>query len=385
MNVREKFLATMNFDLSTPPPLWEMAYWIATIERWSKEGMVDFLGDDPGKNRSQGKVHVNGLPIAGDSSGGRSTLGLEKPPVIFPGDFWIYPQSKRQVLEDRGDRKIVIDEIGVKMEVGLEASIPRYLEWPVTNREEWERYKAERLSAKTPGRIPKNLDDLIREYNRRDFCLRIGQTVGFFGPIRFFLGEVRLMTCYYDDPDFIREIVNDMLEFYMELYAPILEKVEVDLFTMWEDMCYNTGPLISPEMFREYMLPAYKKFTAFLRDLGVKNILVDTDGNCWKLIPLFIEGGVTGIYPFEVAANMDVVEVRKQYPRLQMIGGIDKRALIKGKEAIDEELDRRIPYMLEGGGYIPYVDHHVPPDISWDNYVYYRDKIKTMVERHYAV
>ena len=138
-------------------------------------------------------------------------------------------------------------------------------------------------------------------------------------------------------------------------------------------------------MFREYMLPAYKKFTAFLRDLGVKNILVDTDGNCWKLIPLFIEGGVTGIYPFEVAANMDVVEVRKQYPRLQMIGGIDKRALIKGKEAIDEELDRRIPYMLEGGGYIPYVDHHVPPDISWDNYVYYRDKIKTMVERHYAV
>jgi uroporphyrinogen decarboxylase len=192
------------------------------------------------------------------------------------------------------------------------------------------------------------------------------------------------MTSYYDDPEFIRKIVDDMLKFYMELYSEILQMVDVDLFTMWEDMCYNTGPLISPEMFREYMLPAYKEFTAFLRNHGVKNIIVDTDGDCSKLIPLFIEGGVTGIYPFEVAANMDVVEVRRQFPKLQMIGGIDKRALIEGRQAIDKELVRRIPPMFGKGGYIPYVDHHVPPDISLDNYVYYRERMRAMYERHFT-
>lgn len=384
MNVREKFLATMDFDLSTPPPLWKMAYWIATIERWSKEGVVDFEGDDKEENRMKGKVAVAGRPIINDSSGNRSTIGLEEPLLTFPGEYWIYPLSERQILEDRGDRKIIVDDIGVKMEIGLEASIPLYLEWPVTDRETWESYKAERFNVKTPGRIPENLDDLIDGYRDRDYCILLGQRVGFFGPIRFFLGEVRLMTCYYDDPDLIRQIVDDLLEFFMAMYSPVLQEFVPDMFTMWEDMCYKTGPLISPEMFREYMLPAYKKFTSFLRDHGVKNILVDTDGDCWKLIHLFIEGGVTGIYPFEVAANMDVVEVRKQYPKLQMTGGIDKRPLIKGTEAIDEELERRIPYMLTKGGYIPYVDHSVPPDISLDNFVNYREKLNAMMEKHYS-
>ena len=102
MNVREKFLATMEFDHSTPPPLWEMAYWIETIERWSKEGMTDFQGDDAEENRNQGKVHVAGCPVGRDSSGGIGTIGMEKPMELFPGNYWIYPQNRRQVLEDRG-------------------------------------------------------------------------------------------------------------------------------------------------------------------------------------------------------------------------------------------------------------------------------------------
>jgi uroporphyrinogen decarboxylase len=329
-------------------------------------------------------VSVNGYPVGRDSTGRVSALGIEKPPEMFPGEFWIYPLSARQVLEDRGDRQLIIDDIGVKMEVASDPSIPLYLEWPVSNRSEWEAYKGARFDPKAPGRLPPDLDELAERYRSRDFVLRLGRPVGFFGPIRSFLGEVRLMTGYYDDPDLIRDIVADLLGFYMEVYAPVLERFEIDMFTMWEDMCYNAGSLISPEMFREFMLPAYKEFTSYLKDFGVKNIIVDTDGDCWKLIPLFIEGGVTGVYPFEVAANMDVVAVRKAYPRLQMIGGIDKRALIKGGRAIEEELDARIPFMLERGGFIPYVDHHVPPDISWDNYVYYREKLKKMVEKHYA-
>ncbi len=174
MNVSEKFLATMEFDLSTPPPLWEMAYWTATLERWRKEGMVDFLDGDPNDARRLGKMSVKGRPVVKDSSGQESTLGLEKLSEMFPGDYWIYPQYERQVLEDRGDRQIIIDRIGVKMEISLEGSIPRYLEWPVTKREEWERYKAERLNAKTPGRYPENLDGLICEYNKRDISVRLG-------------------------------------------------------------------------------------------------------------------------------------------------------------------------------------------------------------------
>jgi len=146
-------------------------------------------------------------------------------------------------------------------------------------------------------------------------------------------------------------------------------------------MCYKAGPLISPDMFREFILPGYKKLTSFLKGRGVKIINVDCDGDVWKLIPLWIEGGVTGLYPFEVAAGMDMVEVRRAFPKLGIIGGIDKRALMQSKEAIDHELEAKVPFMLKSGGYIPHIDHAVSPETSFENLKYYRWKLEEIARR----
>ena len=85
------------------------------------------------------------------------------------------------------------------------------------------------------------------------------------------------------------------------------------------------------------------------------------------------------MYPFEVQSHMNVAEIRRQYPRLGMQGGIDKKALAAGKEAIDRELEARVPVVLTGG-YIPHVDHGVPPDVSWENFCYYRRKLDAMLD-----
>ena len=72
---------------------------------------------------------------------------------------------------------------------------------------------------------------------------------------------------------------------------------------------------------------------------------------------------------------MDVREIRDAFPSLQMLGGIDKRELAAGPESIDAELMRRIPDMIERGGFIPMGDHQIPPDVSWENYRYYRRRV----------
>ena len=88
-------------------------------------------------------------------------------------------------------------------------------------------------------------------------------------------------------------------------------------------------------------------------------------------IPLWLEGGVNGFYPIERVAGMDAVALRHQYGReLRLMGGIDKRAMAAGPEAIDAELAHVAPLMAEGG-FIPWCDHHVPPDVSLENYQYY--------------
>jgi uroporphyrinogen decarboxylase len=107
-------------------------------------------------------------------------------------------------------------------------------------------------------------------------------------------------------------------------------------------------------------------------------ILVDCDGNVEQFIPLVLEGGLNGLLPFEVAAGNDVREVRRRYGDLVIFGGIDKRALAKGKAAIDEELSTKVRPMLAEGGYFPMLDHYAPPDISFENYLYYKMKLKCM-------
>ena len=87
---------------------------------------------------------------------------------------------------------------------------------------------------------------------------------------------------------------------------------------------------------------------------------------------MWLESGINFHWPFEVAAHNDAVALRKKYGKDLIIAGtIDKRALIKGKEAIREEVMSKVPFLLEQGGYFPSVDHGVPPDITFANYCYY--------------
>jgi len=178
----------------------------------------------------------------------------------------------------------------------------------------------------------------------------------------------------------VKDFMNYLADFWIELWGQTLSEIKVDCVNFWEDMAYRSGPIISPEMFKEFMLPPYQRVTSFLRDMGVKIILVDSDGRIEKLIPLFLESGITAVFPFEVQAGNDIVTFRKQYPRLGILGGIDKMKISQGKKAIDEELDSKVPFMLRSGGYIPHIDHHVHPDISWKDFIYYRTRLNEMIQ-----
>jgi len=77
---------------------------------------------------------------------------------------------------------------------------------------------------------------------------------------------------------------------------------------------------------------------------------------------------------------MDPIRLRREYGRdLRLWGGVDKREIAKGPAAIDAHLRELLP-LIEEGGYIPTVDHTVPPDISWDNFCYYMDAKKRLLE-----
>jgi uroporphyrinogen decarboxylase len=143
-------------------------------------------------------------------------------------------------------------------------------------------------------------------------------------------------------------------------------------------MSGKAGPLISPRMIREFIMPNYKKIKAFADAHGIPAIALDTDGDCTALVPLFMECGINLIMPFEVAAGSDILEYRQLYPGLGIMGGIDKIEIAKGREAIDRELIRILP-MLSQNGYFAMLDHLIHPEISWEDFKYYTARLKDMI------
>jgi len=183
------------------------------------------------------------------------------------------------------------------------------------------------------------------------------------------MGLERISVALYDDPQWIQEMMDYLVEFCCACGERALKDLDLDYVLLWEDMACKHGPLISPRMFREFMLEPYVRLTRSIHDYGVDLIFVDSDGDAESLIPLWLEGGVNGFYPVERAAGMDPLHLRSRFgPQLRLMGGIDKRAMIAGPRAIDAELVHVMP-LLKGGGYIPWCDHHVPPDVPLRHYL----------------
>ena len=153
---------------------------------------------------------------------------------------------------------------------------------PIKNRSDWEEIK-DRLQPDFTNRIPSDWPDLMASYRTRQAPLILGGSQGFYGTVRYLLGDEKVLTTFYDDPGLILEINDHLCDLWIDLYDKVLQQTTVDLGLIWEDMCYKTGRLISPAMFRKFLLPFYKKLTGFFRDHNIKIIWVDTDGDFWRL------------------------------------------------------------------------------------------------------
>ena len=133
-------------------------------------------------------------------------------------------------------------------------------------------------------------------------------------------------------------------------------------------------------MIREFLFPYYQQLITNIRSRQLDPerrmfIQIDTDGQAETVIDVYKEIGMDVMSPFEVASGSDVVEIRRNYPELIMLGGIDKRVLAKSKPAIDKMVERIVPAMRERGGYIPTCDHGVPEEGSLENYMHYRQRM----------
>ena len=354
MNDRERFLATMNYQERDRCPWWEMWYWKETLDLWHDQGLPEDV-------HLQEYLDVDRRENVGVSVG-------------------LVPPFERETLEETHEYETFRRPDGVicrQFKGDLAGRMPQWLRFPMHTRDNWETLIKPRLNPDSPCRYPLYWEEKKRMWAERDYPLSIsGGSV--FGWLRNWMGLEGIAHALYDDPEWIQDMMDYLADFIVATVRRAVEQVDIDYVTMWEDMAYKAGPLISPRMFRQFMLDPYKRITSVFHEHGIHLIFVDSDGDSAPLLPLWLEGGVTGHYPLERAAGMDPVALRGHFGRqLRLLGGIDKLAMKSGPEAINAELARVAP-LVEDGGYIPWCDHLVPPDVPFEHYIYYVNRMKEM-------
>jgi len=363
MKKTELFCACWDFEKTDRFPLFEHGFWPETYTKWRAEGLPEDVAP-PSFTGYKGKDLFE-------------YFGIIKPGYITPYIFMV-PPLEHEVLEDTADYYIARNGNGAVVKCSKTVqTLPQEIDYAITCEKDYHKYRDRLTIPALEQRIGANIWNDIEEYrNKDDYAAVCTHMHGFFAYPREILGVVNSLILFYDEPDFVRLLFKDRVELYKKVYAPILEKTKIDFAFIWEDMCFKNGPLVSPELFREFLTLAYKEIISFFKDFGVTRFVVDSDGDVLKLLPLWLESGVNAVLPFEVQSGMDVVKIGEDFPDLTIIGGINKYELFKTKADIDAELNRVLPAMAKRGGYIPTLDHWVPPEIPLENFEYYIEKIK---------
>jgi len=356
---RERFQRTMHYQHVDYVSHLEFGYWDELKEQWMAEGHL------PSNLRAaDGKIPDRAV---------EEFFGVEQF-ESFSARLEAVPLREEEIIEETDDRIVYRDGLGVLSERQTRGTrtIPHFIEFPIKDRATWQAFRDEFLDPRHPARELSEEWLLSREAMSRTSTNPVSTNFGsFIGRIRDWVGFENLALMSVDDPDLVEEMVQHQAHMALTLMPTVLERGRFDAAAGWEDIAFNSGPILSPTFFQERIIPHMKPVMDMLRQYGIDVIWTDCDGNILKLIPLWLSVGLNCMFPLEVNAGNDPVALKKEYGRDLLIrGGFNKFALHEGREAILAELWRLEPVVAEGG-FIPHVDHRCPGGVSWDNYCYY--------------
>jgi uroporphyrinogen decarboxylase len=358
----ENFLAVMEYHKADQVPNWEVGVWPQTIDRWVQEGLDQFQ-------------------LTWDWFTGEDYFEFDNREYI-PINLSMLPPFPEELIERTEKYEILRNSNGIVTKALREGSVGRfrmsmdqYLSFPVQSRGDFEALKPRYIAAQTARYEQGWKEFRLPGWKNRRHVLIAGRncsTLGFYWRAREWMGTENLSYAWYDEPDLCDSMMEFTADFTIETLRPILDEIAPDYIFINEDMSMKTGPLLSPDHYKRFIFPHMRRLVDFIKSKGVRYVIVDTDGNPEPLLSMLLETGVDGIWPVERAADsMDPQALRDKYGRaLRLWGAVDKRILAMNFDAIDRHLRTMIP-LIEDGGFIPTVDHLVPPDVSLENFNYY--------------
>lgn len=310
--------------------------WPATIERWQREGLppdvsyIDYFDLD----------RVAGIWL--DNS----------------------PRYPRRVLEETEEYVIRETQWGVTAKDWKHAaSTPQFLRHTIVDRESWAAAKA-RI---TPTRDRIDWVRLQRDYPRwreQGYWIQAGLWFGFDVTHSWIVGTERILRALIKDPEWCRDMFAHLLEVNLALLDMVWEAGYTFDTVLWpDDMGYKHNQFFSRKTYRDVLKPYHQRAIDWAHAKGIRAHL-HSCGDVNPLVGELVEMGIDALNPLEVKAGMDPVALKREFgDRLVLHGGVNA-VLWDDAEAITAEIERVVPQVKSGGGYIFASDHSIPSSVS---------------------
>lgn len=222
----------------------------------------------------------------------------------------------------------------------------------------------------------------------RDHSQRYGQDYALLGVIECTVFEMawnlvgleQFLTDMALGKDYVSPLLDEIADYSIGIGLELI-KLGADIMLTGDDLGMDVGPMMSPEMWREYLKPRLKRvFDAYKAARPDIILAYHTCGSVLPFINDLIEIGMEVLNPIQVTAHdMEPATLKKTYGnQLAFCGGIDQRHVLPTGTAQDVELEvrRRILEMGEGGGYLLAPTHDIQSDTPTENVLAVFDAVR---------
>ena len=336
---RERILRAVRRQEIDRIPMLDTA-WAGTLRRWRNEGMPKDISWE-------------------------SYFGFDKVIRVCPDNSPRYPYK---IIEQTDRYRIETTKWGSTKKVfSALDSTPEVLDCYYNSSDRWEEAK-KAMQIYYDDRISwKLLEENYAKWKAEGRFLQLVVWFGFDVAHSHMIGTENFLIGMYDEPEWVTDVFNTYLNTSLDLCQRILDAgYEFDSVFWYDDMGYKGTPFFSPTAYRELLKPYHKKVVEWAHARG----MVAELHSCGFIEPLLadvLDTGVDILNPLEVKAGMDPFRLKSLYgDKLTFHGGINAQ-LWDDIELVKAEMERIIPAMKEGGGYIFASDHSIPNSVSFEN------------------
>lgn len=166
----------------------------------------------------------------------------------------------------------------------------------------------------------------------------------FFHQVADFFGMENYFIKMYENPEIVHAVTSRIVDFYVKANDMFFEGLgdRADVMFFGNDFGTQLDLFVSPDNFREFIMPYFNKLIAVGKKHG-KKIMLHSCGSIYRIIPDLIEAGVDILHPIQAAASgMSAQELSQFKDKLSFVGGIDAQTFFVNAtpQEITQEVSR---------------------------------------------